>query len=372
MTQITVRPVLTKKDEMTFIKFQWDPYQGNQHWVPPLLMDRKKLIDRNHNPFYQHARMEMFLAENDGDVVGRIAAIVNDNHNKEHNENIGFFGFFESIDDQRVASALLDTAKNWLKKQGVKAMRGPASPSVNDDYGLLIDGFDKSPAILMTYNPPYYAKLIEGYGLTKIKDLYAYQVHKDKVLNERLQRVSEAIKQRERVTLRTLNMKNFAAEVVTIRELYTRGWAKNWGSVPMTEAEFAYVAKDLKALVDPEIVFFAEIDGKAVGFGLSLPDYNLLLKDNKRGWLIPALFRILLFRKRIDAVRIMILGVLPEYAKSGIGGLLFYETAIRCIRRGYPQGEASWVLEDNLMMNRGAEMLNAEKTKTYRLYQMPL
>ena len=372
MNQISIRPVLTKKDELAFIKFQWKPYKGNPHWVPPLLMDRKKLIDREHNPFYRHASMEMFLAESDGEIVGRIAAIVNDNHNKEHGENIGFFGFFESIDDQHVADALFSTAKEWLKKKGVTAMRGPASPSVNDDYGLLVDGFDKSPTILMTYNPPYYATLIERSGLTKVKDLYAYQVEKDAVLRERLVRMSEIIKMREKVTIRPLDLKNFAREVETIRDLYTRGWARNWGAVPMTEEEFDYVAKDLKALVDPDIVFFAEIDGKPVGFGLSLPDYNLILKDNKNGWLIPALVRILLFRKRIDAVRIMILGVLPEYQKSGIGALLFHETAIRCVRNGYPKGEASWVLEDNVMMNRGAELLNGVRTKTYRLYQMPL
>lgn len=372
MNQITVRPVQTKKDEITFIKFQWKPYNGSPYWVPPLLMDRKKLIDRIHNPFYKHATMEMFLAERDGEVVGRIAAIVNDNHNKEHGENIGFFGFFESVDDQQVADALFGAARNWLKGKRVTAMRGPASPSVNDDYGLLIDGFDKPPVILMTYNPPYYATLIERCGLKKVKDLYAYEVQKDAVMTDRLKRMSELIKTRERVTLRTLDLKHFDREIAIIRDLYTRGWARNWGAVPMTEEEFNYVAKDLKALVDPEIAFIAEIEGKAVGFGLSLPDYNILLKDNKHGWLIPALVRILLFRKRIDAVRIMILGVLPEYLKSGIGGLLFHETAVRCIRRGYPKGEASWVLEDNVMMNRGAEMLNAVRTKTYRLYQIPL
>ena len=371
MSDITVRPVLSKKDELAFIKFQWKPYAGNPHWVPPLLMDRKKLIDRKHNPFYKHAAMEMFLAERAGEIVGRIAAIVNDNHNKEHNENIGFFGFFESINDQQVADALFGAAKNWLKEKGVTGMVGPASPSVNDDYGLLIDGFDKSPAILMPYNPPYYATLIEGCGLRKAKDLYAYQVT-TAALTSRLQRMSDVIMKRERVVLRTLDLKHFDREVATIRDLYSRGWARNWGAVPMTEDEFAYVAKDLKALVDPEIIFFAEIDGKAVGFALTIPDYNILLKDNKKGRLIPALIRILLFKKRINAVRIMILGVLPEYLNSGIGGLLFHETALRCIHRGYNQGEASWVLEDNVMMNRGAEMLNGVKTKTYRLYQMPV
>jgi len=372
MSSVTVRTVLTRHDETAFIKFQWVPYEGNPAWVPPLLMDRRKLIDRKHNPFYKHAAMELFLAERNGEIVGRIGAIINDNHNKEHHENIGFFGFFESVNDQEVAGALFDAAISWLRSKGVTAMRGPTTPSVNDEYGLLIEGFEKSPAILMPYNPPYYVTLIENCGFSKIKDLYAYHVHKDKVLSEKMNRVVEAVRQREGLAIRTLDMKNFPREVATIRELYTRGWQANWGEVPMTEEEFAYVAKDLKTLVDPEIVFFAEVKGKAAGFALSLPDYNILLKQNKHGWLLPALFRIVFFRKRINAVRIMILGVLPEYAKSGIGGVLFYETAVRCIQNGYFEGEASWVLEDNTMMNRGAELLRGERTKTYRLYQMSL
>ena len=196
MAPITVRPVLSKHDEKTFIKFQWKPYAGNRYWVPPLLMDRRKLIDRKNNPFYKHAEMEMFLAERNGEPVGRIAAIINQNHIKEHNENIGFFGFFECIDDQDVANALFDAAKKWLKEKDVTGMRGPASPSVNDEYGLLIDGFDKSPAVLMVYNPEYYQRLVGNYGFKKAKDLYAYYVHKDKVFTDKLTRVSELLKKR--------------------------------------------------------------------------------------------------------------------------------------------------------------------------------
>jgi GNAT superfamily N-acetyltransferase len=372
MSDITVRPVLTKKDENAFIKFQWVPYKGNPYWVPPLLMDRRKLIDRKHNPFYKHATMELFLAERNGENVGRIGAIINDNHNKEHSENIGFFGFFECIDDQAVANALLDAAKNWLSKRGVTAMRGPASPSVNDEYGLLVEGFDKSPAILMTYNPPYYQTLIENYGLRKIKDLYAYRVERDHAINERTKRAVDIAQRRGGLVFRSMDMKRFDEEAETIHELYSRAWARNWGAVAMTREEFEYIAKDLKALVDPELVVFAESKGKVVGFGLSLPDYNMLLKHNRHGWLLPALIRILLFRKRINFLRIMILGVLPEYKNSGIGGMLFYETAVRGVRRGFFEGEASWVLEDNVMMNRGAEMFEGERYKTYRVYQMPL
>ncbi len=373
MNPISVRSVLTKRDEKAFIKFQWKIYEGNPYWVPPLLMDRRKLIDRKGNPFYKHAEMELFLAERDGEIVGRIGAIINHNHNKEHNDTVGFFGFFECVDDQQVANALFDTAKKWLKDRRMTAMRGPASPSVNDEYGLLVDGFDKSPAILMAYNPSYYPRLVEEYGFTKAKDLYAYYVHKDKVFaDEKITRVSELIKKREGVVFRPLNMKNFDNEVKAIRDLYNRGWQRNWGEVPMTEEEFQYTAKDLKPIVNPELVIIAEVKGKPVGFGLSVPDLNVIMKDNKRGYLIPFLVRLLLFKKRIDFTRIIILGVVPEYMKSGIGGVLFYETGRRSVEQGYPHGEASWVVEDNIMMNRGAEMMRGEKTKTYRVYELPV
>ena len=372
MNSVTVRPVLTKADEKVFIKFQWKPYRGNPYWVPPLLMDRRKLIDRKKNPFYRHAQMELWLAERDGQPVGRIGAIVNENHIKEHNEKVGFFGFFECLDDQEAATALFDTATRWLKERGMEAARGPVSPSVNDEYGLLIEGFDRSPAVLMSYNPPYYRRLIENCGFTKIKDLYAYEIHKDRVFTDKLTRVTEAVKARTGLTIRPLDMKNFKGEVKLIREMYTRGWERNWGEVPMTEEEFDYVASDLKALVDPRVVIIAELKGKPVGFGLTLPDYNIILKDNSKGYLLPALFRILLFRKRINFVRIIMLGVLPEYLNTGIGGVLFYETGRRSVAAGYPSGEASWVLEDNVMMNRGAELMNGDLWKRYRLFQKPL
>ncbi len=369
MMSVTIRPVHSRKDETRFIKFQWSIYEGNPYWVPPLLMDRRKLIDRKGNPFYKHARMEMFLAERDGKIVGRIAAIVNDNHIKEHNEKVGFFGFFECIDDQTVANALFDAARNWLKSQGMKAMRGPASPSVNDEYGLLVDGFDRTPYILMSYNPPYYAALIEKCGLRKIKDLYAYEVDARKVFTEKLKRVSEIVKKRTGVIFRPLNMKDFPNEVRKIHDLYSRGWEHNWGEVPLTDDEFDYMAKDLKPIVNPELVVIAEVKGKPVGFGLSLPDLNQVLIHNRKGWLIPGLLRILLQKKQINGVRIIILGVVPEYLNTGIGGVLFYETGLRCVAQGYPHGEASWILEDNARMNSGAELLQGEKTKTYRLYQ---
>jgi GNAT superfamily N-acetyltransferase len=372
MGSTAIRPVRSKADEKAFIKFQWVPYKGNPAWVPPLLLDRRKALDRKNNPFYRHASMEMFLAERNGELVGRIAAIVNDNHIKEHHEKVGFFGFFESVNDQEVAGALFDAASSWLKERGMEAIRGPASPSVNDEYGLLIDGFHLPPMILMAYNPPYYQALVEGCGFAKAKDLYAYKVVEAKVFTDKLVRGTEIVRKRTGVTIRTIDFSQFDREVKILRELYSRGWESNWGEVPMTEDEFAYAAKDLKALAYPELVLIAEIKGKPVGFALTLPDYNQILIHNRKGHLLPALIRIALNRKKMNQCRIIILGVLPEYQRNGLGGLMFYETGRRGVDRGFPVGEASWVLEDNIMMVRGAELMGGEIWKRYRIYQKSL
>ena len=372
MNSVTIRPVRSRSDEKTFIKFQWVPYEGNPSWVPPLLLDRRKAIDRKNNPFYKHSTMEMFLAERDGRPVGRIAAIINDNHIREHQEKVGFFGFFESLNDREVAGALFDAASSWLKERGMEAVRGPASPSVNDEYGLLIDGFQHPPMILMAYNPPYYQTLVEGYGFTKAKDLYAYRLEDEKVFTEKLLRGTEIVRKRTGVTIRTIDFSQFTREVKILRDLYSRGWESNWGEVPMTEEEFAYAAKDLKTLALPELVLIAEIKGRPVGFALTLPDYNQLLIHNRKGYLLPALLRIALQKKKMNQCRIIILGVLPEYQGKGLGGLMFYETGRRGVDRGFPVGEASWVLEDNVMMVRGAELMGGEIWKRYRIYQKPL
>ncbi|MEK6757415.1 MAG: GNAT family N-acetyltransferase [Bacteroidota bacterium] len=372
MSRPTIRPVRTGNDRERFIKLLWKIYEGNPYWVPPLIVDRRRLMDKAKNPFYQHADAEFFLAERNGELVGRIAAIVNHNHNKEHGENIGFFGFFESLDDQNVAEALFDAAKEYLKSKGVTAMRGPANPSVNDEYGLLVDGFDLSPVLLMPYNPPYYVKLIERYGLTKAMDLYAYLLSQDTVYSDRLERANEIVKRRNRLTIRSLDMKNFNRDVAIVEELYNAAWAKNWGAVPMTEAEIDALAKDLKPIVVPELVIFAEAKGKPIGFALTLPDINIALKYNKKGRLIPGLIRLFLHKKEINLVRIIVLGVLPEYLNTGAAGVLFYETATRAQKLGYQYGEAGWVLEDNIRMVNAAEGLNGKVTKRYRIYEMPI
>jgi hypothetical protein len=370
--KLTVRPISSKQDTLSFIRFLWKIYRDFPAWVPPLIMDRKKLMDRAKNPFYKHTDAEFYLAERDGIVVGRIAAIVNHNHNKEHGENIGFFGFFECINDQNVANALFDTVKKYLQEHGVTAMRGPVNPSVNDEIGLLIEGFDLSPAIMMTYNPPYYVALVERYGFKKSKDLYAYLLDQRTVYTDRFNRAHEVAKQRQKLTFRSFDMKHFYDEVDRVKEIYNKAWAKNWGAVPMTDEEFDALAADLKPVIVPDLVIFAEKEGKPIGFALSLPDINIALKYNKNGHMLPALYYLYAKKKEINLVRIIVLGVMPEFLSTGAGAALFYETAIRAKKLGYGYGEASWILEDNEPMVKSAEAMQGRITKRYRIYEMSL
>ncbi|MCX6121309.1 MAG: hypothetical protein NTX44_06780 [Ignavibacteriales bacterium] len=372
MDGLIIRPIASKHDVNSFIRFLWKIYKNYPAWVPPLMMDRKKLMDREKNPFYKHSDAEFYLAEHEGEVVGRIGAIVNHNHNKEHGENIGFFGFFECINDQTVANALFDKAKEYLLAHGVTSMRGPANPSVNDEYGLLVEGFDVSPTVMMTYNPPYYVELIEKYGFRKAKDLYAYLLDQKKIYTDRFNRAHELVKKRHNLVFRTFNVKKFAEEVEKVKEVYNKAWAKNWGAVPMTDEEMDALAADLKPVIVPELVIFAEKDGKTIGFSLALPDINVPLKHNKNGYILPGLYHLLTKKKEIDLVRVIVLGVLPEYLYTGAGGALFYETGANAKKLGYGYGEASWILEDNERMTKSAEAMLGIINKRYRIYEINL
>jgi GNAT superfamily N-acetyltransferase len=373
MDGLAVRAVRNKKDLMMFIKFPWKVYAGNEYWVPPLLLDRKKILDRTKNPFYRHAEMELFLAEREGELVGRVAAIVNHLHNSFHNENIGFFGFFESVNDRAVSAALFDAARGWLLSKGVVAMRGPANPSTNDDCGLLIDGFEESPAVMMPYNPPYYPNLVEGYGLKKVMDLYGYELHKERMEVGRVVRLANLIRQRSAARIRPLEMKRLQSEVELIKSVYNNAWSLNWGFVPLTDEEIDHLAADLKQIVEPELALFAEVDGEVVGFALALPDFNQVLKRIPNGRLFPfGLLKILLHRSKIDSARLIITGVIKEYQRRGIDAILYTEILERAAAKGIYRGEASWILESNKMMNDGLEAMNAKRTKTYRMYEMSI
>lgn len=368
---ISIIPVRSNRDVNRFIGMVWSIYKGDPNWVPPVKFDRKRLLDRQKNPFWQHATLQMFLAERDGVVVGRVAAIINRNHNDTYHDKVGFFGFFEAMNDQEVANGLLAAAEQWLAEQGMEVMRGPVNPSLNDEAGLLVEGFDDPPQILMTYNPKYYSAVMETFGLAKSKDMFAYRLTRS-FLTEKIQRVQSAVRQREGLTIRNVDFGDksaFQRDVAIIKEIYNVAWQANWGFVKMTDAEFDFIAKDLKQLADPDFVLIAEARGKPVGFALGLPDINQVLIRNKRGGLIGAVLAMLRFRKRVNRGRIFILGVIPQFQRLGIDAVLYYEVGTRMVDgKGYREGEASWVVEDNVMMNRAAQMMNGELYKRYRLY----
>ncbi len=373
MSEIKIKKVESKKDLNTFLKMAWKIYEGDPNWAPPVLYDKKNILNKKKNPFFKHADMDLFMAEKDGEIVGRIAAISNSLHNEVHNDNVGFFGFFECINNQEVANKLFDTAKAWLKERGFDAMRGPANPSVNDEYALLIEGFDDPPRIMMTYNPKYYMDLIDNYGFAKAKDLYAYKISNDKILkSEKLIRVADIAQRRAKMTIRPIKMNKFHEELEKVKYVYNKAWQPNWGFVPFTDEEIEHAAKDLKPLVDPNLVLFAEIDGKTIGFALVMPDYNFIFK-NINGKLFPfGILKLFTQRKNIPWARIIILGIIPEYQKRGLDASMYMEITKRAEARGIYYGEASWILEDNEMMNRGAKVMNGELYKKYRIYEMPI
>ncbi|MCS7000474.1 MAG: hypothetical protein NZ481_06300 [Candidatus Kapabacteria bacterium] len=365
-----------RRDRLRFIKAQWRFYVNDPLWVPPLIFDRMKLLDVRRNPFFQHSKIALFLAMEGSTPVGRIAAIINDNHNRTHNDRVGFFGFYESIASPVVTSALLDAASEWLALHGMTHIRGPVNPSMNDECGLLVEGFDRPPVILMPYNPPYYAELLESWGLTKAMDLYAYLLDSNTYRSEKLDRLLEVVRQRTGVQIRSMNFRDrqqFRRDVTTLKELYNTAWEKNWGFVKMTDAEFDFLAADLKQIADPNLVLIAEVEGKPVGFALALPDINQCLIHNRSGRLLPGLWHILTKRHRITTVRIIVLGVLAEYRRTGIDAVLYSEVGKRAQARGAQWGEASWVLETNDAMNFALKhTIRAQRYKTYRLYERPL
>ncbi len=371
---LTIHPISDNADVNRFIKLQWKFYVNDRNWVPPLLMDRRKLLNTKVNPFYKHSRIQLFIAVQDGEDVGRIAAIVNDNHNREHEDKVGFYGFFECINNQDVANALFDAAAQWLRGKGMDTMRGPANPSVNDELGMLVHGFDSPPVFLMTYNPRYYPMLTEGYGFRKAKDLYAYLLSNEDVITPKLERGQMLVRERYGITIRDLDFKNMERETVILKDLYNRSWEKNWGAVAMTDEEFDFLAKDLVQVIGKfkDLVFVAERNGEPIGFTLCLPDINQLLIKNKKGWIIPAAWHLMTGTKNIDLVRIIVLGVLPQHRNKGVDAVMYYETVTRAAKHGVFKGEASWVLEDNGPMNKGARLMNAEQYKTYRLYDVAI
>jgi GNAT superfamily N-acetyltransferase len=368
---LEVVPVRSGRDLERFIAFPYTLHRRDPLWVPPLRMDVRTILSPKKNPFFQHAQAEYFIARDGGRMVGRIAAIHNEAHNQLHHDRVGFFGFFECIDDLAPATALFDAAAHWLRERGFDTMRGPMNPSINDECGLLVEGFDTPPAVLMPHNPAYYVPLHERYGFRKAKDLIAFWGGGE-APPERFERANRVIAERLGVTLRSLDMKRFRQEVDLVKALFNEAWEQNWGYVPMTDAELEHLAKQLKPIIVPELIVFAEIQGRVVGFAVAIPDFNVALKHNPSGRLFPGLLKILWYSRKIDRARIPLLGTVREYRGKGIDAMLYHWIWTKSVARGMAQGEAGWILEDNAPMINGLIRLGFHPYKTYRVYDKAL
>ena len=371
-SEIDVIPVQSPADLKAFIDLPWTIYRNNPHWVPPLRRDVKKRLDTSQYPFFDHADAEFLIARREGRVVGRIVAIKNDAHIDFHEEQVGFFGFFESVEDPEVAAALFSHAAQWLKEHQLEVMRGPVNYSTNDDCGLLVEGFDSSPMIMMPYNPPYYLDLIKRFGFEKAKDLLAYEITDEVQVPERLERTVQWIKKRKNITIRPLVKKQINQEIQRVKEIYNAAWEKNWGFIPMTDKEIDYMAQELIQIIDPDLLLFAEIEEEPVAFVLALPDFYVALK-HANGRLFPlGLLQILWHSRKIDTARVLAFGIKKKYRQQGIDALMYYEAYKTGVAKGYRRGEMSWILEDNILMNRALENMGATLYKRYRLYDYPL
>jgi hypothetical protein len=372
MPPFEVKPVGSRREQKLFLEFPWVLYRGDPNWVPPLRGNQKELAGFSRHPFYERNRIQTFLAYRDGKVCGRIAAIINYGHIERFQEQRGFFGFFECIEDQEVAGGLLDAARAWLAGQGIEKLRGPTNPSLNYELGTLVDGFDSPPTFMMAYNPPYYGRLLEAYGLKKTQDLYAYwgNIEMLPAVRAKLEPVVVQIIERLDIHLRPLDRSRFREDVEAFLSVFNRSLMGTWGFVPMTPGEVRHVAKGLRWLIVPELSLAAEIGGEMVGAVFALPDYNPRIREID-GRLFPLGFlRLLRNRRQLKRIRLISTNVVPEYQRWGVGLALLHGLVPSVLEWGIEEGEFSWVLESNLLSRGSLEKGGAKLAKTFRLYDL--
>ncbi|OGP57176.1 MAG: hypothetical protein A2V67_12755 [Deltaproteobacteria bacterium RBG_13_61_14] len=371
---MTVRRVESAGDLKTFLRLPWKIYSNDRNWVPPLLWDFSRKLDKSHNPYFQHAEAEYFLAFRGDEAVGRITAQKDKNYEAHWKEKVGHFGFFECADDPAAAQALLEAGCAWLKGKGCIKAQGPFNPNVNDECGLLIAGFDTPPMFLMTHNPPYYQKLLEGQGFAKAMDLLAYRLDAVAEAPPDVAKYAETIRHKEGITVRQWDLGRFEREMELFREVYNSAWERNWGMVKLTDAELKAHTVELRTLVWPELAFFAEIEGKVMGASLSLPNYNeVIIKLNGRIFPLGALrIGLARLRKSLKSCRVFALGVKQEYRRSGVGAVFYYDTLMAAKRLGLQWGEMSWILENNVAMNKAIQHMGGRVYKTYRIFEKAL
>jgi hypothetical protein len=366
-----VRPVSSKREFSQFIDYTYVRNRRDPHWIPPLRLSERERLQPRKNPFFAHADHQLLLAWRADAIVGRVGVFDDRLHNEVHGDNIAAFGFFEA-DDAQAAAALLAAVDAWAIARGRSAVRGPLNPSLNESAGLLIDGFDTDPVLMMPHNPPEYRAFIEAAGYAKIKDLYAWMYDIGHGAGPGMAKMAARFKARERIVIRRLEARAFERDVNQLRLLYCGAWEQNWGFVAPTEAEFRRIAAELKLILDPRVAISAEIDGVMIGCAVALPDINQVLKGTN-GRLFPlGLIRLLLRGRIVDQLRVLLLGLLPIYRTRGLYALLWHELQNAGEAAGYRRGELSWVLEDNRNINDAVERAGARRYKTYRIYQKAL
>lgn len=376
-SEVQVRSVSTRKEKDEFLQLPWDIYKNDPNWIPPLLMAVKQSLDTEKNPFYRHSKLKLWNAYRGETCVGRIAGVIDENHNAFHGEKTGFWGFFECENDLETAKALFAAVEDWVRERDMTVLRGPMSPSTNHECGMQVSAFETKPFIMMTQNPAYYPELVEKAGFAKAKDLYAWLMDRTRhKFDERLIAKAKKLQQAESITFRHVDMKHFDEEVERILEVYNDAWEKNWGFVPMTDDEFRHMARDMKSILVPELLFIVEVRGEVAGFALWLPDVNQVMEKIPDGKLFPTGLVKLLWhtkvRRTINRGRILTLGVKKKFRHLGLASLLYLRYYEIAPSLGYPLAECSWILEDNKAMNHGLQLMGGELYKTYRIYDKPI
>ena len=369
-------------------KFVNVPWQINRHdpnWTPPLRADMlgshllriTGLLTPAH-PYHQSAEVTHFLVHSGRGLLGRISAAVNQRFNEHYNTRIGFFGFFDTVEDYNVARLLLDSAREWLAKRGMEIMRGPGGYSTathESQQAVLIDGFGTPPTVELTHNPPYYGEFLERYGLVKAKDYHAYIINISDGPDERLQKIVDAVRSRRRIETRKIDLSQTRAEVDKIVSIYNEAWADNWGFLPLTDSEAGAMADSLKLVADPGLLRFAYVDGELAAVLGALPDPNVAFRPRWSRWRdtdTVRVARLLRTRRHIPRIRLMFFGIRPQFRKLGVDAVLYHEVLGYALAHGYEKCEPSMLLEDNDLILRASAFMGGHRYKTWRVYEMPI
>jgi hypothetical protein len=370
MTDIFIQRVKTAKEEKLFFDLPWSLYKSDSSWVPPLKLSLKEMYSKKH-PFFQHADITYWLAYKENEIVGRIAAIINPRHNEYHDENCGFFGLFETIDDLNVSKKLFETVEQFFEKRGMDKIRGPVNPSTNYECGTLVSAPENDPPqLMMTYNPKYHLDHFSTHKFCKSMDLFAYKIPINFQMPEKIIRIGKRIEERSKITFRNIDLKNWQQEIEYIHDIYNSSWEKNWGFIPMDREEFMHMGQEMKNIIEPSMVFLAFDGENPIGVIVTVPDFNQVFKEIPSGKLLPlGIFKLLRHKKYIKRARTIIMGVKSNYRKRGLESILYYKSQQAIIKNGLHEVEMSWILENNENMIRPLELMGAEKYKTYRIFE---